>query len=156
MSESRSRARWRCVVLGTLLAAATGARAVAVVTVTEPWVRVAASGRSAEIYMELRSSEGARLVRVRSELIADVPMKGPGVTRATIDGIDLPPGKLVKLAAGGYRLALPALDRKLSLGDRVSLVLVVEAADGSRMEIPASAEVRLRSPAEDHKRGHAH
>jgi copper(I)-binding protein len=147
----------RCVVVLCVLAAAPlPARAIAVTTVTEPWVRVAPNAKSAEIYMVLRSSEGGKLVVVRSEAGTEVPMQPPGASRATVSEIALPAGKLVKLAPGGYRLAVFALDRKLSLGDRVPLVLIVEAADGSRTEIPISAEVRLRSPTEDHKRGHAH
>ena len=36
--------------------------------VTEPWVRVAPNGRSAEAYMQLKSTDGATVVGVRSEI----------------------------------------------------------------------------------------
>jgi hypothetical protein len=36
------------------------------------------------------------------------------------------------------------------------MVLVVQAADGSRQEIPLEAEVRLHSPTYDHLHGHRH
>ena len=104
--------------------------------------------------MELFSSEGATLVGVRSDVAAGVTMRPPGTSRSTVDKIPLPAGTTVKLAAGGYRVALADLTRSLKLGDRVALVLVIEAADGSRQEISADAEVRRRSPSDDHKHAH--
>jgi copper(I)-binding protein len=156
MMDALFRHGQRCVLACAFFVALVPAGAAAVFTVTEPWVRVAPDAKSAEAYMELFSSDGAKVVGVRSDIAADVAMRPPGVTRATVTEITLPAGKTVKLAPGGYRFALAGLDRSLKLGDRVALVLIVEAADGSRQEIPANAEVRRHSVTDDHKHGHAH
>ena len=62
----------------------------------------------------------------------------------------------MKLKPGAYRFSLAPLNRPLKLGDRVGFVLTVEGADGSRQDVPLSAEVRLRSPYDDYRRGHQH
>jgi copper(I)-binding protein len=130
--------------------------AAAIFIVTEPWVRLAPGARMAEGYMELVSTEGAALVAVRSDVTSEVAIRAPGTTRAPVGKIALPAGTTVKLAPGAYRIALARLNRPLKLGDRVGLVLTVEAADGSRQDVPVSAEVRLRSPYDDHRRGRRH
>lgn len=145
-----------CVLTGALLAAPLTSRAIAVITISDPWVRVASNGRSAEAFMEIRSSEGATIVGVESDVAAEVPMQRPGTKRATADRIPLPAGTGVKLAPGAYRLLLPALNRSLRLGDRVALKLIVEAQDGSRQAIPINAEVRRRSAYDDHLLPHSH
>jgi copper(I)-binding protein len=152
--DTRYRSALRCVLAFGLALELLPANAAAVFIVTEPWVRVASNGRSAEAYMQLRSSEGGAVVGVRSELTANIAMRPPGAAGATVNEIPLPAGASVLLAPGAYRLALPSLGRPLKLGDRVALVLIVAAADGSRQEIPVNAEVRRRSPTDDHKVPH--
>ena len=78
-------------------------------------------------------------------------MRSPGTTGGTAREIPLPAGVTVLLAPGAYRFALAKLSRPLKLGDRVPFVLIVEAPDGSRQEISVNAEVRRRSPTDDHK-----
>ena len=145
-----------CTLAGALLAAPPSAVAVAVITVSDPWVRVAPNGKSAEAFMEIRSSEGATIVGVESDITLDVALQRPGPQRATADKIPLPAGIEVKLAPGAYRLLLPKLIRSLKLGDRVALNLIVEAPDGSRQAIAVNAEVRRRSAYDDHLRPHSH
>jgi len=130
--------------------------AAAIFIVTEPWVRLAPDARSAEAYMELRSTEGARLVAVRAAVATGVALLAPGATRAPVAEVPLPADATVKLAPGAFRIALANLDHPLKLGDRVALVLTIETADGGRQEVPANAEVRRRSPTDDHMRGHKH
>jgi copper(I)-binding protein len=144
------RALCLAALAGIALASPLRSAAVAVVTVSDPWVRVAPNGRSAEAFMEITSSEGAKIVRVESDVSADVPMQRPGAKRAIAEGIALPPRTNVKLAPGDYRLLLPKLNRPLKLGDRVALNVIVEAPDGSRQTIPVNAEVRRRSAYDDH------
>jgi copper(I)-binding protein len=145
-----ARAVCRIVLAGAALALPPDSRAVAVTTVSDPWVRVAPNGRSAEAFMEIVSSEGAAIVRVESDISAAVPMQRPGTKRALTASIPLPPRTTVKLAPGDYRFLLPKLERPLKLGDRVALSLIVEAPDGSRQAIPVNAEVRRRSAYDDH------
>jgi len=130
--------------------------AAAIFIVNEPWVLLAPNGRSAEAYMNLTSTEGATLVDVRAEVTRSIAIRPPGTKRTAVTQIKLPAGEKIALAPGAYRFALASLDRPLKLGDRVAMVLTIEAADGSRTEIPLSAEVRKRSPTYDHLHGHAH
>ena len=84
-------------------------------------------------------------------------MLADGKARAAVTRIVLPAGETVLLAPGKARLAIVKLKKPLKLGDRVNFVLTVEAADGKTREIPVNAEVRRRSPTDDHvgKREHA-
>ena len=154
------RSRWSfalaCGLALFVAIASPWAHAASMFIVTEPWVRVAPNGRSAEGYMELTSTDGAKLVAVRSDITANVVMQAPGPKAAAVGEVPLPAGVLVRLQSGGYRVKLPTLNQKLKLGDRVEFVLTIESADGSRQDIPANAEVRLHSPTEDHKHPHQH
>lgn len=151
MTQIRPLHRAAFIVLAAItLASAPEAQAVAVITVSDPWVRVASNGKSAEAFMEITASEGAAIVRVETDVSAEVPMQRPGTKRAIVDSIALPPRQNVKLAPGDYRFVLPKLNRPLKLGDRVALHLIVAAPDGSRQTIPVTAEVRRRSAYDDH------
>ena len=143
------------IALASLLAIAP-VPAAPLFVVTEPWVRVASSGGSAEAFMQLRSSEGATLIAARSDASSGVVLRSPGTKGAIVERIALPAGTTVILAPGGYRVDLPRLDRALTPGDRVVLVLTIEATDGTRQDVPTNAEVRLHSPTEDHLRPHKH
>lgn len=150
----------RCVVsfltLCGLMLPLAPAHAVALFIVTEPWVRVAPNARSAEAYMQLRSTEGATVVGVRSEVAAEVTLRVPGKSGRAVREIPLPAGKNVVLAPGALRIALLKLARPFKLGDRVPIVLTIAAPDGSLQEIPVNAEVRRRSPTDDHRVPHVH
>jgi len=128
--------------------AATEARAETFV-VTEPWVRAADDGRSAEGYMKLTSSEGTTLLSVTSFAAARVSICQPGQVCHKLKELDLPAGQLVQLAPASYRIRLQGLTRKLKLGARVSIALTIRHADGREQEIPIDAEVRLHSPTAD-------
>lgn len=132
------------------------AGAVPVFVVTEPWVRVAPDGRSAEAFMELKSSDAATIVGIKSEVVAGITMRPAGAGRATLTKIVLPAGETVLLAPGVQRFAIAKVGKPLKLGDRVPFVLVVEGADGGTREIPVNAEVRRRSPTDDHRVPHKH
>jgi copper(I)-binding protein len=130
--------------------------ATAILIVSEPWVRISPNSRSAEGYVQLRSSEGATLVGIRSDATAKIEIRRSGSRRTLGAEIDLPAGETVMLAPGGDRFVLAGLERPLKLGDRIALVLTIKDADGSRQEIRVNAEVRRRSPTDDHMRGHRH
>ena len=155
----------RCLswVAGLVLAftgSACGAHGV--IVVNEPWVRVAPGGHTAEAYMRLTSSEGAKLVSATSVAAAQVVMRGPDEGRRKVDEVALPAGRRMELARGRIHLQLVGLTRKFGLGDRVPLTLVIRSGDGVVQEVPVDAEVRLHSPTEDeshphhHPAGHAH
>jgi len=50
----------------------------------------------------------------------------------------------------GTRIVLARVERTLKRGDRVPLTLVLKYADGATQDIEVDAEVRRRSPSEDH------
>ncbi len=133
-----------------------GTMSAAVFAVTEPWVRVAPNGRSAEAYMQLLSSDGATFVGARSVVVDKIDLRPPVDGKAAAGEMSLPAGVTVALAPGAWRLVLPALKRPLKLGDRVPLVLTIKAPDGGTQEIAVDAEVRRRSPTDDHLRPHSH
>ena len=96
------------------------------------------------------------LVAVKSDAAATAAIRAPGVRGKTVARLELPAGVMVRLAAGNQRIVLERLVRKVALGDSVALTLTIEAADGSRQEIPVSAEARRRSPIDDERRAHTH
>lgn len=106
--------------------------------------------------MELRSTEGARLVAASTEVAAGVTLRSPGAVRGAAAEIQLNAGATVKLAPGQSRIVLANLKRSLKPGDRVLLTLTIEDADGNRQQIPVNAEVRRHSPTDDHLRPHSH
>ena len=129
--------------------------ALAIFIATEPWAKPVSRGQSTEAYMELTSTEGATLVGVRCETASRIEIRAPDSTRPLAE-LPLPPGKKLLLAPKAYRFVLRNVGRSLKLGDRVPMVLIVQATDGSRQEIALEAEVRLRSPTDDHLRAHQH
>jgi len=149
---------WRHLfaMAGALAAALTITDAHAIFIVNQPWVRVAANGKSAEAYMDLTSTEGATLVGARSVDAGIVAIHTRGKPPAPKRELALPAGSMIQLSPGGHRLAMRSLTRPLKLGDRVALTLTIQAADGKQQEIPVNAEVRRRSPIEDELRAHRH
>ncbi|MCC6196264.1 MAG: copper chaperone PCu(A)C [Burkholderiales bacterium] len=132
------------------LFAAVPARA-GVFSVAEPWTRPAAAGASTEAFMQIMSSGGATLVEVRSTLAGRVRLVSGATRQDPPFALALPPRATVKLAPGGTRVVLERLARPLKLRDRVPLTLVLRNADGTMQEIAVDAEVRRRSPSDDHR-----
>ncbi len=64
--------------------------------------------------------------------------------------IELPAKKTVKLAPGGLHVMLIGVKQPLKPGDKVPLVLTIEAADGARSTVKAEAEVRAVGGAQAH------
>lgn len=139
-----------------LVATMAASPASALFIVNQPWVRPAPVAQSTEAYMDLTSTEGAKLVGVRTDAAKSAAIRAPGKTAVTATSITLPPKRLVSLAPGQYRIALNQLLRTLKLGDRVNLTLTIELGDGSRQDIAVNAEVRLHSPLDDEHRAHTH
>lgn len=130
--------------------------AFAIFIASEPWTKPASRGHSTEAYMELTSTDGATLVEVRCDTAKSIEIRPPGAGAKAVTELALPAREKILLAPKAYRLLLRNVGRTLKLGDHVPMVLVVQAADGSRQEIPLEAEVRLHSPTYDHQHGHHH
>ncbi|MGZ8338789.1 MAG: copper chaperone PCu(A)C [Telluria sp.] len=124
--------------LGAALALATSAQAQVSVSVTAPWIRATVPQQeSTGVFMHLRSKQQARLVDVRTPVAAAaeihvMEMNGHTMKMEQVDGIDLPAGKGVNLASGGYHIMLIGLKRQLMPDEVVPLTIVVEDKDKKR------------------------
>lgn len=118
------------------------------VQVKDAWVRgTVAAQKATGAFMEISASKAARLVGVESPVAAAVELHTMsmqnGVMKMTqVDGVDLPAGKTVKLAPGGYHVMFFGLKQPMKPGERVPLTLTFELADKQRESLALSVEVR--------------
>ena len=125
-----------------------GAGALAQVTVSDAWIRATVpQAKATGAFMSLTSAQDARLVEVRSDAaglaqIHQMDMDGQTMKMRAIAGLDLPAGKTVSLASGGYHLMLMDLKRQLKEGDTVALTLVLQKQDGKRETMALAVPVK--------------
>lgn len=106
--------------------------ALAQVAVKDAWIRATVpAAKSTGAFMQLQSAQDARLVEVRSSVagiveIHQMQMDGQMMKMHAVDGIDLPAGKPVELASGGYHVMLMDLKRQLKDGEQVPVTLVIQ------------------------------
>ncbi len=142
-----------CVVL--CVPAAAGAQSV---EVKDAWVRGTVPAQKATgAFMEITGKSAARLLSVDSPVAASVEihnmtMQNGVMKMSQVDGIDVPAGKTVKLAPGGYHVMFMGLKQQMKAGDRVPLKLTFELADKKRESLELSVEVRDITG--DRKHGH--
>ncbi|CAN7452566.1 copper chaperone PCu(A)C [Pseudoduganella sp. LjRoot289] len=131
-----------------LFALALAAGAQAQVTVKDPWVRATVpAAKASGAFMQLQSAQDARLVEVRSSVagvveIHQMAMENNMMKMQQVDGIDLPAGKPVELASGGYHIMLMMLKRQLKEGETVPLTLVVQKKDKKLETVELNVAVR--------------
>lgn len=124
------------------------ASAHAQVTVKDPWVRATVpAARASGAFMLLQSAQDARLVEVRSPVAAMVElhqmsMENGMMKMGAVEGIDLPAGKPVALASGGYHVMLMGLKQQMKEGDTVPLTLVVQKKDKKLETVEVKALVK--------------
>lgn len=129
------------------------------VTVKDAWIRGTVQGQSATgAFMELTGKSNARLVGAASPASKSVEVHNMKVENGVmkmfpVDGVDLPAGKTVKLAPGGYHVMLMGLQKPLNAGDQVPLRLTFELPNKKRETIEFAVEVRdlKGQPAQPHK-----
>lgn len=118
------------------------------VTVKDAWIRGTVPGQNATgAFMELSSKTNARLVGVTTPLTKNAEVHNMKVENGVMKmspaaGIDVPAGRTVKLAPGGYHVMLMNLQQPLNPGDKVPLQLTFELADKKRETVDLSVEVR--------------
>jgi copper(I)-binding protein len=138
-------------LLAVLMLAAAAARA-AGVEVTGAWARATMPGQKvAGVYMEIRSDRAARLVGVESAAAGSAEVhemrNDGGVMRMRhVEALDLPAGRTVKLAPGGFHVMLFELGQPLKPGDKVRLTLKVDRG-GKREDVQVVAVVKPASAA---------
>ncbi len=118
------------------------------VIVKDAWIRGTVQGQTATgAFMELTAKSNARLIGVSTPLtktaaVHNMKMESGVMKMFPVDGIDVPAGKTVRLASGGYHVMLMNLQKPLNAGDKVRLQLTVELADKKRETVELSVEVR--------------
>lgn len=133
------------LLLALLFAAAAQAQTV---TVRDAWIRGTVQGQSATgAFMELSAKADARLVAASSPVakvteVHNMRMESGVMRMFPVAGIDIPAGKSVRLASGGYHVMLMQIDKPLNPGDKVPLLLTFELKDKKRETVELSVEVR--------------
>jgi copper(I)-binding protein len=128
------------------------------VEVKDAWVRGTVPAQKVTgAFMEITGKSAVRLLSVDSPIAAsveihNVAMQDGVMKMSPVDGVDVPAGKTVKLAPGGYHVMLTGLRQQMKAGDRVPLKLTFELADKKRESLELSAEVREITGS----RAHAH
>ena len=122
--------------------------ALAQVTVGEPWVRATVAAQKATgAFMTLTSAKNVKLVGVSSPAagvleVNEMKMENDMMRMRQIPALDLPAGKPVKLAPGGYHLMLLDLKQPLKDGDKIPLTLEIEDAQKVRSKVVVDAPVK--------------
>jgi len=122
--------------------------ALAQVTVGEPWVRATVAAQKATgAFMTLTSTQNVKLVGVSSPAagiveVHEMKMDNDMMRMRQIPALELPAGKAVKLAPGGYHLMLLDLKQPLKDGDKVALTLEIEDAQKVRSKVVVDAPVK--------------
>lgn len=131
----------------TLSASALAAHAQSV-EVKDAWVRGTVPAQKATgAFMEITGKTAARLVGAESTAAATVEIHNMAMQNGVmkmfpVEAIDIPAGKTVKLASGGYHVMLMGLKQQMNPGERVPLKLTFELADKKRESVELSVEVR--------------
>jgi copper(I)-binding protein len=134
--------------LSALLLALAATAAQAQVSVTAPWVRATVPAqKSTGAFMHLQSAAAVKLVRVSTPVaetaeLHKMEMKDMVMKMAPVDSIDLPAGKTVNLASGGYHLMLTGLKQQLKEGDVVPLTLQVVGKDNKTVSMTVNVPVK--------------
>lgn len=135
------------ILVSTLLFAI-AAPALAQLQVKDSWVRATVpQQRTSGAFMQLSSSSDVRLVAARTPVagiveLHEMKMENDVMKMGAVSGIDIPAGKTVELAPGGYHIMLMDLKRQLKEGETVPITLVVEGKDKKRHTVHVKAPVR--------------
>lgn len=148
------------LAMAILLSLPATAALAADVEIRDAWVRGTVTGQQATgAFLEITSKSGAVLVGASSPAAAvteihSMTMDGEVMKMRAVDRLELPAGKPVLLAPGGYHVMLMKLKQPLKKGDSVPLTLQVEGRDKTVDAVPVKAEVRdltaSASPANEH------
>lgn len=154
---------FRAAVRLSLIAAVvvpSAARAADAIRVIDPWARATLPGQKVGgVYMEIISPRQARLTGVASPIagaaeVHSMTMDSGTMKMRAVEALDLPAGRPVKLAPGGYHVMLFDLKKPLVAGENVPLMLVIEDAGRRTYKIAVTAIVRAAGRGADHDGQH--
>jgi periplasmic copper chaperone A len=109
----------------------------AAITITDAWVRENAPGQAVgAAYMTLKSTDESALVFVESSAAGSVEihsmtMNNNVMKMRKLEELPLKPGKLEKLAPGGFHLMLFDLKKPLKSGEKVDFKLCFKDKGGN-------------------------
>lgn len=132
------------LIAGSLLSSAVFAQ----VTVSEPWVRATVPAQKVTgAFMRVQSATPARLLGVQADVagraeLHEMAMDGQTMRMRRVEAIELPAGKPVNLASGGYHVMLFDLKRQVKEGESVAITLTVQDAAGKKQDVKVAAPVR--------------
>ncbi|HEX5802751.1 MAG TPA: copper chaperone PCu(A)C [Azospira sp.] len=154
----------RSQVAAAVLALVSASALAADLEVKTPWVRGTVVGQKATgAFMELSSPAGTTVVGASSPVagiteVHEMKMDGGVMKMRATPRLDIPAGKTVSLAPGGYHVMLMDLKQQLKAGEVVPLTLQVENKDKKVETVEIKAEVReltASTPAAaNHQHGH--
>ena len=135
-------------LLALLASGLLSASAFAQVTVTEPWIRATVPQQKVTgAFMRLQSATPTRLVAVQADVagraeLHEMAMDGQTMRMRRLDSVELPAGKPVNLASGGYHIMLMDLKRQVKDGETVALTLTVQDGAGKRQDVKVQVPVK--------------
>ncbi len=117
-------------------------------TVSDGWIRATVPAQKVTgAFMRVQSATAARLVGVQAEVagraeLHEMAMDGQTMRMRRVESIELPAGKPVNLASGGYHVMLMDLKRQVKEGESVELTLQLQDAAGKRQDVKAKVPVK--------------
>jgi hypothetical protein len=130
------------------------------VDVKDAWVRSTVPGQKGTgAFMKITAKDGAKLVGVLSPVagvgeVHEMKMEGDVMKMRAVPSLDLPAGKVVDLASGGYHVMLMDLKQPLVKDSKVPLTLVFKDAKGVESKLELSLPVRTAAPGAAAMSGH--
>lgn len=118
------------------------------VEVKDAWIRGTVGAQQATgAFMLITSKVPARLVAAASPVAKSAEIHSMTVEKDVmrmfpVEAVDLPTGRTVKFAPGGYHVMLSGLPKPLGAGEKVPLRLTFELAGGKKETVDLLVEVR--------------
>jgi periplasmic copper chaperone A len=150
----------RILRAGAVVLAFAAASAQAQVKVENSWVRGAVPGQLATgAFLDITSARDATLIKAESPIAGTVEvhgmeMKNNVMTMREAPKVDLPAGKQVRLAPGGFHIMLMDLKQPVKNGETVPLKLTIEYPDKKREIVEVKAQVRGLGASQEHQHQH--
>jgi periplasmic copper chaperone A len=159
-ATSKSLVALRLLRTAAVALALAAAPAHAQVKIGNAWVRGAVPGQLATgAFLDITSTRDAALIKAESPVAATVEvhameMQNNMMTMREAPKVDLPAGKQVRLAPGGFHIMLMDLKQPLKNGETVPLKLTIEYSDKTRETVEVQAQVRRLGSSQEYQHKH--
>jgi copper(I)-binding protein len=134
------------------------------IEVKEAWIRgTVAEQKVTGAFMDITAKVNAKLLSVSSPIAQQAQIHSMKETNGVMkmfqtENVELPKGKTVKFAPGGYHVMLMGLKHPLKAGQKVPMTLTVQPLGEKKQTIALMVEVRdiTGAPPLDHSHHEAH